>query len=89
VERLNGHQTPQGFKAKMAILACVEGQDEGREINENADPFSPNETTPWLQAVGAEAVKRDNKAQNMKSVAEMIAEPRPNTGRKELLPMQT
>ena len=70
MERLNGHQTPQGFKAKMAILACVDGQDKGREINENADPFSPNETTPWLQAVGVEAVKRGNKARNMKSVAD-------------------
>ena len=54
----------------MAISACVDGQDEGREINENADPFSTNETTSWLQAVGAKAVKRDDEARNMKSVAD-------------------
>jgi hypothetical protein len=53
VERLDGHGTPQGCKTQMAVLACVDCQDKGREIDKNADTLSPDETTPWLEAVSA------------------------------------
>ena len=59
---------PQGVKAKMTVLCSIDGQDEGRKVNQNANAFRTGEATARLEAMGAEAIERDNKARHVESI---------------------
>jgi hypothetical protein len=59
----------------MAVLCSIDGQDEGRKVNQNANAFSTNEATARLEAMGAEAIERDNEARHVESVSDQDALP--------------
>ncbi len=46
----------------------MDGQDEGRKVNQNANTFSTDEATARLEAMGAEAIERDNEARHVESI---------------------
>ena len=54
----------------MAIFRHIHHQDKGRKVYQNADPFDPDEPTAGLEAMGVEAVERDDKAGHMKCIAD-------------------
>ncbi len=59
----------------MTVFCSIDSQDEGRNVNQNANSFSTDEATARLEAMGAEAIERDNKARHMKSVSDQDALP--------------